>query len=127
MQHALAEQRRLGGDEHIVERRDLGAEHGVERRALGGVGVGLGRVDLRELRLLLQQRGVSIKQKNAQGYTPMSIALEFMCGIATRLLQIYKLSPDQVNDKSSGHGTKFHIRIQTCSCDISFSIIRNTS
>ena len=31
-----------------------------------------------EMRLLLQQKGVSIGQTNAQGYTPMSIALEFM-------------------------------------------------
>ena len=36
-----------------------------------------------------------------------------MCGIATRLLQIYKLSPDQVNDNSSGHASVLNLELDT--------------
>ena len=42
-----------------------------------------------------------------------SVALEHMSAIATRLLQTYKFSPDQVNDKSAGHASVLNLELDT--------------
>ena len=60
-------------------RQDFSGNHSIHYTAHGN--------NPDELHLLLQQKGVSIKQENAQGYTPMSIALEYMNLPMIRVLQ----------------------------------------